>query len=115
MVARQRIDRAADTDHVVRPAPFGALDRGPQGERRVDVGEGHDLGLAVVPAPAAEQSDVVGQGLLDADDVAVFDAAGAGLRDVQIERRIVQRLAVASGIGTVDPADGAQFSGQREQ
>jgi hypothetical protein len=41
----------------------------------VDIGEGHDLGLAVVPAPAAEQADVVGQRLFEVEDVAVFDAA----------------------------------------
>ena len=87
----------------------------PSDKRGIDVGERHDLGLAVVPAPAAEQSDVVGHGLFEVDDVAVFDAARAGLRNVEIERRIVQRLAIAAGIGAVEPGDGAQLSGLREQ
>ena len=37
------------------------------------------------------------------------------MRDVEIERRIVESLAVASGKGAVEPGDGAQLSRLREQ
>src|SRR6476619_6394682 len=109
MVSRQRVDGAADPDHVVGPAPFGALERKAKRERGIDIGERHDLGLAVVPAPPPEQYNFVAQGLFEVDDVAVFDAAPAGLRDIEIKGRIVQRLAVASGKGAVEPRDGSQF------
>src|SRR5712691_2857409 len=97
VVPRERVDRPADADHVVGPAPFGALDRGAKRGAGVDIRERHDLVLAVVPAPAAEQSDVAGQGLLEIERVTVFDAPPARLRDVEVERRIVQRFAIASG------------------
>src|SRR5205814_10062160 len=48
-------------------------------------------------------------------DVAVFNAAPARLRDIKLKGRIVQRLAVASGKGAVEPCDGSQFSWLGEQ
>src|ERR1700710_1460725 len=110
MILRERVDCAAYSDHVVGPSPAYALDREAGGKAGVDIGEGHDLGLAVVPAPAAEQADVVGQRLFEVEDVTIFDAARAGLRDVEIEGRVVQRLAIAAGKGAVQPSDGAQLA-----
>src|SRR5713226_2443003 len=103
MIPGKRVDGAADPDHVVGSAPSRALDGDAEREAGIDIGERHDLGLAVVPAPAAEQADFVGHSLLEIDDVAVFDAAGTGLRDIDTERRIIQGLAIASGKGTVEP------------
>src|SRR6266852_8233668 len=102
MIPGKRVDGAADPDHVVGSAPSRALDGDAEREAGIDISERHDLGLAVVPAPAAEQADFVAQGLFDVEDVAVFDAAPAGLRDIEIERGIIQRLAIASGKGAFE-------------
>src|SRR5258708_29096783 len=104
MVVREGINRAANADQVVGSAPSLALDGGAEREAGVDIGERHDLGLAVIPAPAAEQADFVVQGLFEVDDVAIFDTAPAGLRDIEVERRSVQRLAITSAKGAVEPS-----------
>src|SRR5207244_13253137 len=85
------------------------------GGRGGNGGEGHDRGLAVIAAPAGKQTDFVAQGLFEVDDVAVFNAAPARLRDIKLKGRIVQRLAVAAGKGAVEPCDGSQFSWLGEQ
>ena len=84
-------------------------------QARVDVREGHDLGLAIVPAPAGEHAEVVGKRLLEVEDIAVLDAALARLADVEIEPRIVERRAIAARLRVVDPGDAAQLAGVTEQ
>ena len=115
MIPRQGVDRAAETDYVVWPPPARALDRGAERQAGIDVGERHDFGLAVVPAPAAEQPHVVGDGLLEIDRIAILDAAGAGLRDVEVESGIVQRVAIAAHVGAVEPAEGSDLAGLAQQ
>jgi len=89
VVLRNRVDGTADADHVVGPAPFGALDRGAKREAGVDIRERHDLVLAVVPAPATEKPDVTGQSLFEIERITVFDAAPARLRNIEVERWII--------------------------
>src|SRR5205085_5140537 len=84
-------------------------------QARVDIGERHDLGLALVPTPAAEHSDIVGDRLLDVDDIAVLDAALASLADVEREGRIIERLAIAARESAVEKSEHAQLAGTREQ
>src|SRR4030095_943267 len=48
--------------------------------------------ISATPAPAGKQANFVAQGLFEVDDVAVFDSAPAGLRDIKVKGRIVQRL-----------------------
>src|ERR1700704_5680905 len=64
VIPRERIDRAGKADLVVGPSPRGAADRGAEREAGIDVGECGNFRLAVVPAPATEYSDVVGERLL---------------------------------------------------
>src|SRR5258707_15749417 len=89
MVPGKRIDRGADPDHIVGPAPSRALDGSAEREAGVDVGERNDPGLPVVSARAAEHTDLAAQSLFTTDDVAVFDGAGAVLRHAQLEGRMV--------------------------
>src|SRR3954447_2376419 len=72
VIPRERIDRAGEADPVVGPTPGRAADRGAEREAGIDVGECGYFGLAVVPAPAAEYPDVVGECLLEIEIVAVF-------------------------------------------
>src|SRR3954451_498100 len=60
IILRDGIDGATDADHVIGPAPFRALDRKTAGQAAVNVGEGQRLGLAVIPAPTPEQTDIPG-------------------------------------------------------
>jgi hypothetical protein len=39
VISRQAVDRAGETDPVLRPAPSRALDRSPQREAGIDVGK----------------------------------------------------------------------------
>ena len=81
MRRRDLVQREGDADRVVGPLPAPALDRGAERETLVDVGEGHDLILAVIPAIAAEHADIVGDLLLEVEVVADLDAALARLGD----------------------------------
>src|SRR6476619_776632 len=72
VIPRDRIDGAGKADLVVGATPGRAADRGAEREAGIDVGECGYFGLAVVPAPAAEYPDVVGERLLEIQVVAVF-------------------------------------------
>src|SRR5262249_46247727 len=76
VILREAVDGAADPEPVVRASPGPAFDRGAEREAPIDIGESRDLALAVVPAPAPEQAEVVGDGLLEVHVIAVLGAAG---------------------------------------
>ena len=109
VVARDVVPRAGDAHAVVRPAPQRALDRQAERQAGVDVGEGHDLRAAVVPAEAPEQPDQVRELLIEVEVEAVLGAALPRPRDgvVGIQAEICvgerSRLAVGAGEGAVEP------------
>src|SRR4029453_14692105 len=67
VIPRQPVDGTGKSDPVVGASPTYPFDRGAQGETVVDVGEGGDLVLAVVPAPAGEHANVVADRLLQVE------------------------------------------------
>src|SRR4029077_20778449 len=131
VIPRDRIDGAGKADLVVRATPGRAADRGAErgasgggvagGEASVDVGECGNFGLAVVPAPATEYSDVVGERLLEIQVVAVFGSGLPGQEDgiVGIEARTdqveIDGLAIAAGKISVGPDSHAKLSRAGEQ
>ncbi len=54
MCSGQTVDRAAKADRVIGAAPMAALDRDAGRDAAVDIGEGQDLVLAIVPADASK-------------------------------------------------------------
>src|SRR5579871_369544 len=60
MRLRQSVDRTADANGVVASSPIAALDGKPAGQAAIDVSERQDLVLAIIPARAREQADVLG-------------------------------------------------------
>jgi hypothetical protein len=106
---------------LVRPSPRLAVDRGAEREAGVDVGEGADLVLAIVPAPAAEHADVVGHRLLDVEVIAVLGAALPSLHDrvgwieARAQRHQHESLVVAAGEIGIRPDADPQLAGTREQ
>ena len=76
MIPRERIDRARKADRVRPPQVVPRMEV--PNERLASMSVNADFGLAVVPAPAPEYPDVVGERLLEIQVVALF-----GLRAVR--------------------------------
>src|ERR1700682_4104056 len=117
MRAGETVDRPSNSDCVIRPPPGAALDRDAARHATVDVGERQDLVLAVVPAGAGEDADVLGDRLLHVGVEAIF---GLGMTDacrrgIDVERRIGrhhgQRLAIVGGVTLVSKDTDPEFAG----
>src|SRR4051794_11059427 len=96
---------------------MAALDRDAGRDAAVDIGEGQDLVLAIVPADAPEDTNVSGKLLLTVDVEAIFVAGAAdrGHHVVDIQRGIIgldrQCAAIAAGIAAIDEGTDAQLAG----
>src|SRR5208337_2930348 len=95
------IEDPSQADPVVWPAPAAPAHDKACACRPVDLGKGPRLGVAVVPTQPAEEADVVGDLLVDADATAVLVAIGARLRDVGVDRHQLQRLVVIAHVRVI--------------
>ena len=115
MHAGDTIDDAADADRVVGPAPILAVDRHAAREGPVDVGEIPRLDRAVGPAGAGEDTDCLGDLLLqietDAGPVGEIVAyqRGVGGRAGRLGKRV--RVGKQSGAAVAEKACDLDLAG----
>src|ERR1700738_2258751 len=105
--SRKSVDRAANAERVAGASPIAALDRQAAGETAIDIGKRQDLVLAVVPAGAGKQADILDELLLEIGGDAVFQVVVTNARYdiVDIERRVHvfdrQPLAIIAGVAAI--------------
>src|SRR5215831_8424807 len=115
------VDHATDADGVVLAAPIAALDGDAARDAAVDVGEGQNLVLAVVPACPRKYADILDELLLQIGIEAVFriDVANARHHVVDILGGVScldrQRLAIIAGYALVAERAEPELAGLVEE
>src|SRR5580704_11614979 len=115
MNAGEPAARESRADGIFFPAPAVAGDRDPGLVHAVDGGEGEALGLAIVPAEAAEYANVFGDFLLEVDAGTVFERArlvhGGDVRSLAGLRGDLQSLRVTARVGVQQETEQPDGSG----